>query len=275
MTMPERFYFDTVAFRKISDAFEKTSLAADLRERIVISPLTAFEILSQLTINNADEILRQIHAVLNWSNQKTGLLSWPDDALFNIWFQKPMPDDGFTKRMEKAFNICLAAGSPNPLQTEAGRLKDVMDKMKQKTVRDFGRLLAAAQKETLEGEKFSEAWFRGIAERIKADPSTRKRSEIISTLNAYHEFEESKLSIALKSRGYNPGKHANDLLDAEQLIYLSDSTLCFITCDSGFQNLVKKSPQAKQIITVTQEELGDAAQVEALLRKVIATHLHN
>jgi hypothetical protein len=127
----------------------------------------------------------------------------------------------------------------------------------------------------LEGEKFSEAWFRGIAERIKADPSTRKRSEIISTLNAYHEFEESKLSIALKSKGYNPGKHANDLLDAEQLIYLSDSTLCFITCDSGFQNLVKKSPQATQIITVTQEELGDAAQVEALLRKVIATHLHN
>jgi hypothetical protein len=68
----------------------------------------------------------------------------------------------------------------------------------------------------------------------------------------------------LSSKEYNPEKHANDLLDAEQLIYLSNSTLCFITCDSGFQNLVKKSPQAKQIIAVAQEELGDAAKVEAL-----------
>jgi hypothetical protein len=160
--MPERFYFDTVAFRKISDAFEKTSLAADLRERIVISPLTAFEILSQLTINNADEILRQIHAVLNWSNQKTGLLSWPDDALFNIWFQKPVPDDGFTKRMEKAFNICLAADSPNPLQAEAGRLKDVMDKMKQQTAGDLEGCLRLRKKRHWRGRSFQRHGFAGL-----------------------------------------------------------------------------------------------------------------
>jgi hypothetical protein len=58
---------------------------------------------------------------------------------------------------------------------------------------------------------------------------------------------------------------------------MKKSSVCwkFIACDSGFQNLVKKSPQAKQIITVAQEELGDAAKVEALLRKVKATQAHN
>ncbi len=56
--MPERIYFDTVAFREVGKTFGKTTLAADLRERMVISPITAFEVISRLTITNADEVLR-------------------------------------------------------------------------------------------------------------------------------------------------------------------------------------------------------------------------
>ena len=90
---------------EVGTAFEKDTLPSELRERIMISPLTVFEVLSQLTIANADEVLRQVHAVHNWTNpERTRLLPWPDDMLFSIWFQKPAPDDGFTKRMEKAFN---------------------------------------------------------------------------------------------------------------------------------------------------------------------------
>jgi hypothetical protein len=148
--MAERIYFDTVAFREVGTAFEKATLAADLRERMLISPITAFEVLSQLTITNADEVLRQIHAVYNWTKpEHTGLLPWPSDALFTFWFQKPAPDDGFTKRMEKAFNVCLASDSAKSLQEEAGKLKDGMDGMKQKSAEDFGRLLEAAKKEAL------------------------------------------------------------------------------------------------------------------------------
>jgi hypothetical protein len=55
--MHERIHFDTVAFREVGKEFEKTTLASDLRERMLISPITAFELLSQLTITNADEVL--------------------------------------------------------------------------------------------------------------------------------------------------------------------------------------------------------------------------
>lgn len=261
-----RIYFDTVAFRQVGKAFEKSVLPPDLREKALISPLTVFEVLSQLTTAEADEVLKQIHAVPNWTNPKhTGLLPWPDDALFGIWFKKAPPDDGFTERMTRAFNTCLATGSAKELQGEAGKLKDVMDKMKGKTAQDFGRLLEAARKEGLEGEKFSNAWLQGIANRIKADPKSRNMSEIVSNLNAYHEFERGKLQVALNNKDYNPEKHRNDLLDAEQLIYLSDPSLHFLTCDKGFENLAGNSPQAKRIITCSPLELLEPAKVEALV----------
>jgi hypothetical protein len=191
------------------------------------------------------------------------------DALFGCWFKKLPADDGFTQRRQKAFNVCLASDSAKALQEEAGKLKDVMDGMKEKSAQDFGRLLEAAKKEPLEGEKFSDAWFRGIASRIRAGPTSRSMSEIVTELNTYHQFEQAKLQVAVSSKNYNPAKHENDLLDAEQLIYLSDPSLCFLTCDTGFQKLVQKSPQTARIITVKPEELADAVNVEAVLRKIV------
>jgi hypothetical protein len=94
-------------------------------------------------------------------------------------------------------------------------------------------------------------------------------AEMVSTLSAYHEYEKTKLEIAVKSKGYNPEKHRNDLLDAEQLIYLSDPSLHFLTCDGGFQNFVKELPQAKRIITVEPAALADAGKTETMLRGIV------
>jgi hypothetical protein len=123
--------------------------------------------LSQLSITNADEVLRQIHGIHNWCvPEGTGLLAWPGDALYGLWFGKAAPDDGFTGRMQKAFNVCLATGSAKAQQEEAGMLKDVMDAMKKRTVEDFGRLMEAAKKEPLEG-----SWYRlaGALKRAEED----------------------------------------------------------------------------------------------------------
>jgi hypothetical protein len=118
--MTKGIYFDTVAFREIGRAFDKTKLPAEISSRVVVSPITAFEVLSQLSLTNADEVLRQIHGVRNWCvPEGTGLLAWPGDALFGLWFGKAAPDDGFTGRMQKAFNVCLATDSAKALEEEA------------------------------------------------------------------------------------------------------------------------------------------------------------
>ena len=72
----------------------------------------------------------------------------------------------------------------------------------------------------------------------------------------------------MANENYSPEKHKNDLLDAEQLIYLSNPSLFFLTCDKGIANLVKNSSQAKRVITVSPEELVDAAKVEALILRI-------
>jgi hypothetical protein len=253
--MPRKVYFDTVSFRHVGCALQNAALPDDLRDYIVVSPLSAFEVLSQLTIVKGDEVLKQIQAIHHWVNPKrTVLLPWPDDALANIGFGKPMGDDDFTPKMEKAFNVCLNATSAAPLQEEAGKLKDTMDAMKLRTAQDFARLLDVAKKESPKDDWFSEAWFQGIAKRTKADPKSKTAKQLADAFSAYHEFERVKLETALQSNEYNAEKHQNDLLDAEQLIYLGDPELNFLTCDNGFKR-VSKSPQSKQIVVVSQMDL--------------------
>ena len=67
---------------------------------------------------------------------------------------------------------------------------------------------------------------------------------------------------------YKPDK--NDLLDSEQLPYLGDPRLHFLTCDGGYAVRIKKSPQAARIHKVGLDELATVEKVEALLRRVTA-----
>lgn len=264
-----KVYFDTVSFREIGKALKNTALPDDLREHIVVSPLSAFEVLSHLTIAKADEVLRQIQAMHHWVNStRAGLLPLPDDALASLGFGKSMSDDDFTPRIEQAFNVCFRATSVEPLQKEAGKLKDAMDAMKLRASQDFARLLDIAKKESSKPDWFSEAWYQGIAKRAKADANSKSARELATTFSAYHEFEQVKLETALRSKGYNPEKHQNDLLDAEQLIYLGSPALRFLTCDNGFAR-VKKSSQAARIRIVSPHDLTDIGKTEALLKRVI------
>jgi hypothetical protein len=62
--------------------------------------------------------------------------------------------------------------------------------------------------------------------------------------------------------------HVNDLFDAEQLVYLGDPTLHFVTVDKGYLNKVRKSSTRGRIHRVDGSELDDPKKAEALLRKI-------
>jgi hypothetical protein len=267
--MPGLAYFDSDVFHRVGTAFSEQGLAPELRERIVVSPLTLLEVLSHLTLEKNEEILAHIKAVHNWVNPKrAGLLAWPTDAITQIGFQKKLPPDDFTKRMEKTLNVCLATDSPDELRDSAAKLKDALDGMKKSTAADFNRLVEGWRKERWTPERFSEMWVHGIAHRTKSDPASRPIAEIVKSLSAYHEYEEQRLLIAVKNPQYKPDD--NDLIDSEQLPYLGDEKLHFVTCDRGYAARIKKSPQAIRIHRVAIEELATAQQVESLLQKITA-----
>ena len=135
--------------------------------------------------------------------------------------------------------------------------------------KDDGRTVIGETK-PMSDDEVLDAWFRGVAKRAKGDPSTKSAVAIASALDAYFKFEKRKLRVALSNADYNYQKHRNDAFDAEQLIYLFDPSLVFLTCDTGFNKLLnnskEKSTQSGQIRVIAQEDLDSAAKVESLLR---------
>jgi len=280
---PLRLYLDTNAFRYFGNAFEKAQLAADVRDKILISPLSAFEVFAQLGDEDetqADLVLRQIHALRNWTDPKHAvLLPWPDAMLQMLWSQKPVQDDDFRERMQQSFNVILTSDSLTPLKQAALQQKKMMEDFKDTMAHDFKNMLDDLKKQ--QGKKEMQKakpvdttapWFNGIAKRAKADVSSKTSSEVESLFSAYHAFEQSKLQTALLIPEYNPLSHKNqnDIIDAEQLIYLGDPSLCMLTADKGFKSKIEKSSQAARVMVAAVDDLKDSQKAEALMRRVLS-----
>lgn len=276
---PLNIFLDTNAFRYFGIAFENVSLAPEARERILISPLSAFEIFAQLGDDKpeiADMVLRQIQALRNWTNPKHAvLLPWPDAMLQMLWSQKAIDDEDFREKMELSFHVILTADSLTPLKEAALQQKQMMDAFKDTMAHDFKNMLDDLKKQQGKKEKqkakpvdTTDPWFNGVAKRAKADPKSKNMSEVQLLLGAYHEFEQSKLQMALLEPKYNPLSltNRNDIIDSEQLIYLGDPSLCMLTADKGIKSKVVKSEQAARIVIATPEDLSDATKAEAVLK---------
>jgi hypothetical protein len=267
--MPGLAYFDSDVFHRVGATFSNRGLAPELRERILVSPITILEVLSHLTLKKNEEILTQIKAVHNWVNPKrAGLLAWPTDAIARIGFLQEPKSDDFMSRIEKTINVCLATDSPDELRESASKLKDALDRMKASSSADFSHLVEGCRKEPFTPEQFSEMWLHGIAKRTNSDPECRPVADIISSLSAYHEYEEQRLMTAVRDPAYKPKE--NDILDSEQLPYLGDDKLHFVTCDGGYAARIKKSPQLARIHRVALDEFASVQQVESLLRRITA-----
>jgi len=279
---PLHVYLDTNAFRYFGIAFEKAQLSADVRDKILISPLSAFEVFAQLGDEDetqAELVLRQIHVLHNWTNPNHAvLLPWPDVMLQMLWSQKPVRDDDFMERMQQSFNVILTANALTQLKEAALQQKNMMDDFKDIMAHDFKNMLDDLKKQQGKKEKqkakpvdTTKPWFNGIVKRAKADGNSKTIPEVRSLLSAYHEFEQSKLQTALLIPEYNPLSHRNqnDIIDSEQLIYLGDPSLCMLTADKGFKSKVVKSEQASRIIVATPDDLRDAKKAEAVLRNTL------
>ena len=120
----------------------------------------------------------------------------------------------------------------------------------------------------LTSDNFDEVWLAGLAKRVGIDPARHRAADIIAALSAYHEFEHHKLFVAVKNPQYKPENHANDLLDAEQLIYLADPRLHFLTADGGYLNRITQSPQKARIHLLKPKALT-RDEVPALLRAIL------
>jgi hypothetical protein len=95
-----------------------------------------------------------------------------------------------------------------------------------------------------------------IARRAGVDPSTVDIDFVLAHLDAHYRFEQQRIQAALENASYNVRKRANDVYDSELLIYLSDTSLHFLTCDTGFKR-AQASSQGGRIHIVPADRLRD------------------
>jgi len=105
----------------------------------------------------------------------------------------------------------------------------MMDDFKLAKAQEFKAMIEAAGRERVKAYDMTAAWFEAIAKSVDAAPNSKPVAEIVNALSAHHEFEQAKLQSALNEPEYNPlsRRNRNDIIDAEQLIYLADSNFDF------------------------------------------------
>ncbi len=261
-------YFDTDCFHNFASTFECRPLSDDLRDKILFSPVTMMEVFSHLARHWGATAHKQIQGLHNWVVTDHALvLPWMEAAISHIGFGVAQKDDGYTKKLEADLSACT--------DSKLSKLRDVakardaqLQQVKQTYAKYFRDTVNFFRATPLAEETFTEIWLNGLARRAGLQPTTRPVAQVVAALSALHEFEYNKLRVALGNRNYNAQKHRNDLFDAEQLIYLGDPALHFLTVDRGYLPKLTKSAQRQRIHEVPVTLLADAGKVEILLRQI-------
>src|SRR5258706_771104 len=186
--------------------------------------------------------MQQIHAIFNWTNlKKLEILPMPGYLLRALWFGKAPADDGDAQDWQSRFYELLNTDSVLKIKDGALKYQKMMDDFKINMGQRFKDMLDDLRKKKYKTVDITAPWLEGIAKRIDADPKSTPSSSVVDSLSAYHEYEQSKVTTALKSRHYNAlsRTNQNDIIDGEQLVYLADERLCMITGDTGIERRVK------------------------------------
>jgi hypothetical protein len=268
--MSAKVYFDTDCFHNFATTFENTQLSDDLRSKILLSPMTMIEALSHLARHWGGDVLRQIKGMTNWLDRSAiGVLPFMDEAISIIGFGAKITEDGYTNRLQADINVCVNADLDELHQVADLRDKQLIQ-MKDFYVGTFQGCIDHFRSTKLTQPEFTRAWLTRYHNNDAAKDYPRTDDQMVKIFNAVHEFEFEKLKVAVNDPNYKAANHANDLFDAEQLIYLGNPNMHLVTVDKGYLPKVLKSPQRSQIHQVTRAQLGDPKSAEALLRQILA-----
>jgi hypothetical protein len=243
-----KIYTDTNVLRYFGLAFAEASLPDDLRDRMLLSPLTLMELISQLGTDGAEEAFAAVQALPRVHNSKaTGMLSWSDDLFRMSLFDLPPREDTITPALNNAVINVLNAAKAEDLKDEGKEMRALLDKAKGEAAKNFSAVLNDWRSEGPLPEAASrEIFARSIARQAGFDETKVDSDSVVKNLDAHYVFENHRMQVGAQNNDYNVSKHSNDVYDAELLIYLTDPTLHLLTSDKGFRR-VEKSSQANRI----------------------------
>jgi hypothetical protein len=186
-------------------------------------------------------------------------------ALFN----RPPTQDVTTPLLNRAVNNVLNATGPEDLRADGAEMRALLDREKNAAVENFANLLNSWRSEgPLPDRDHQTIFARSIARRAGLDENSVDVDQVVSRLNAHYSFEKQRIDAGSSSPDYNVSSRANDVYDAELLIYLADPSLRLLTYDRGFRR-ARESSQANRIHLETLNSLQDADRIIETLRRII------
>jgi hypothetical protein len=266
-----KIYTDTNALRYLGIACKEMVLPLDLRDGLLLSPLAVMELLSQLALDtDAEAAFATLRAFPNIHNHEaSGMLPW-SDTLFRVsLFGLPITQDEVVTSLNSAVNDVLDARDARSVHELGTRFRQMLDHAKQQKVEDFSNWMRAWRAEgSLSEASHRKIFADSIALSAKIDPADTSAEYVVEKLNALYQFDNTKIKRADKDKKYKPERHANDIYDAEFLVYLADPGLHFLTSDKGFRK-AEGSTQYSRIHIVRPESLTDVTSAIEVLREIL------
>jgi hypothetical protein len=267
-------FFDTNVIRYLRTGLTEP-LPNDLRNRVYISPISASELISQIAIE-PEAALASVHAFDRWLNPEHAvLLEWYESFYANRVFEIEFRDL-ISEHLGTAINRCFALErATDDVVEDATELRQFLIAAKRRKAELLAHAVDRIREMRVRPADIEAGARRaiaaGIAERIQAPVNHKTEDEVARCLSAYFEFHEDLVSRAVAAVEFNffSPEHLNDHFDAEQLLYLADANLHFITADLGYRR-VRDSPQSDRIHVLSAADLQAPNTADALIADVLA-----
>jgi len=269
-----KLYTDTNILRYFGEAFATKSISPELKMQLLLAPLSMLELLSQLGTDGAESAFAAVQALPRVHNPAgTGVLPWTDNFFGMCLFKLPPGEDIAVTSINNAINRVLNASSAAELRAEGEEMRLLLDAGKNDAAAKFTELLNSVKAEgKVASDEDRRIFARSIAHRAGIDPESVDVPFVLTHLDAHYRFEQQRINAAIGNPEYNIQKRANDVYDAELLIYLADPSLHLLTSDTGFGR-VGNSPQAQRIHILPMDTARDPDKAVAALQAIIASEV--
>lgn len=258
-------YFDTNVFHLLREALAGRELPEAVRRKIMLSPLSAMEVLSQLTLRQTKQIHESIRTMHSWLPIPATILAWPDHFAAKQ-FGINLPDDP-SQGFGEAINTCLQADSIEELRQAAHPLKEFLDKAKLQVANSHQAFIEEYKRNPVRPSEFETAFAQGwSANRLAVKPGTFSDNAVVGAFSAYFEYKTQVLLNAAGNKNYDFRNNLNDALDVEQLVYLADPANHFLTCDTGFRR-IQNSDQRERIHIAEHSGLANYDEAMQVLQR--------
>lgn len=265
------YFFDTNVVRYLSLGLAGQHLPQEHKSRVVVSAVSAIELVSQIAVS-PQEALDGVHTFENWlDTERAILLDWAEtfvgEHVFGI-----TPNESVFELLQQVLNVCFGTSTPTQqIICDATRLRAFNEHAKQQKAQLFESAVKALRNKAL-----SEAQLRAglpgdivVSMRVKYGQQNNTAvtdTQIAAALSAYIEYHTELTVRAVRNAAFNffSRDHLNALIDAEQLAYLVDPSLTFITADGGFR-CVTHSAQTARIHVVEANDVRDPARALGFL----------